>query len=83
MVSPDQMSFLEDILLSNCRSSWAGLLGGENFFLRSSHEKKTEHQCQPLKQTPSPGRWKDSQGPWEWLGELALCQGKRHWKMPR
>lgn len=34
-------------------------------------------QYHPLRQTASPGRQKDSQGPWECPGELALCQGKR------
>lgn len=47
MVSPDQMSFLEDILLSNCRSSWAGLLRGENFSLSSSHEEKLRVSASP------------------------------------
>lgn len=47
MISPDQMSFLENVLLSNCRSSWAGLLRGENFFLRISHEKKLQKGSVP------------------------------------
>lgn len=47
MISPDHMSFLEDILLFNCRSSWAGLLRGENFFLSSSHEEKLRVSASP------------------------------------
>lgn len=93
MVSPEQMSFLAGILLSNCRDwqqfpGWVAI--GWELLSEQLPQEILRAECQPLRQTPRPCRWKDSKrlhSPWECQERVGSVSGEkvayRHWKIPR